>query len=101
MAAICEIQSTRLLNGVCNINADVAAFEVAEHFTSVVASLSCEVSETVINIGWIVHDVHSAAESAKAIAAATEELTASITVLSESANGSASQTEYALSLIHI
>ncbi|MDZ4790672.1 MAG: methyl-accepting chemotaxis protein [Hyphomicrobiales bacterium] len=95
MAAICEIQSTRLLNGVCNINADVAAFEVAEHFTSVVASLSCEVSETVINIGWIVHDVHSAAESAKAIAAATEELTASITVLSESANGSASQTEYA------
>lgn len=90
MAAIHEGQSRRTVNGACEA---YAVFEAAEHFTTVVAGLSSEVSETVINIGWIIHDVHSAAESAKAIAAATEELTASITVLSDSAQGAARQTE--------
>lgn len=94
MSAIRDIQARLPQNG--HAAADRGSSEktgVIEHYTGVVASLSAEVSETVINIGWIVHDVHTAAESAKAIAAATEELTASITILSDSANASARQTE--------
>ncbi len=72
----------------------------AEQDIGVVSALTVEVTESVINIGWVLHDIHTAAESATAISTAVEELAASISELSDNSTASARQAEATREKMH-
>lgn len=60
-----------------------------------ISKLSCEHSETAINVGWVYHDFREVAQSTVSISSAVEEMAASITELSKNSAASASQAESA------